>query len=117
VANSLDLQLYGIDTPLLALKNASLVCKGWHDLTAPLLFRHIIIEVMYQPTGIGNAQMDFLLSNERVRSYIRELSVDRYTTHPVLEAWAPKMERLIRQLPNLEQIRYLRSLKHLPMVC
>lgn len=77
-------------------------------MAAPLLFRHIEIDIMYQPSEAGNAQMSFLFSNERVRSYVRELTLNRYYPYPVFEEWANDSVRLLGQLPHLEHIKFVK---------
>jgi hypothetical protein len=77
-------------------------------MAAPLLFYHIEIDIMYQPSETGNSQMSFLLSNERVRSYVRELTLNRYYSCPVFGEWANDSVRLLGQLPHLKHIKFVK---------
>lgn len=92
-----------------SLKNASLTCWSWYYLTAPRLFRRVIIQVPPAATKCeGTAQeeyLEFLSSNTRAPSYVQEVCIS-ISCDSVPVRWAHWLEKLLHRLPRLMRIRY-----------
>ncbi|RYP61502.1 hypothetical protein DL771_010115 [Monosporascus sp. 5C6A] len=87
------------DGPRKTLKNASLACRRMRQIAAPLLFRRIV--VASDPPDM--AHLEFLASNEQLRSYVREVII-LITSGVFLEVWATELERLLPRLNNLQKV-------------
>ncbi|KAI8956502.1 hypothetical protein F5Y11DRAFT_176381 [Daldinia sp. FL1419] len=99
-------KLREVDEPLLlALKNASLACKAWHQLATSILFRRLVFEAdtLSESGELGLDYLEFLNSNEHLHRYVREVVV-RIGSSEVMNEWSLDLQILLSRLHNLKHI-------------